>query len=59
MPKVTLLLFLLCLNYSKIKDIQNTPAFGIDNPSPTGSNKPGSTQKNSMKKPVFEEGWAK
>lgn len=58
-PQVTLLLFLLCLNYSKIKDTRNTPAFSIDNPSHTGSNKAGSTQKSSMKKRIFEEGCAK
>lgn len=59
MPEVTLLLLLLCFNYSKIKDTQNSPAFSIDNPSHTSSNKAGSTQKSSVKKPTFEEGCAK
>lgn len=43
MSEVTLLLFLLCLNYSKIKGTLNTPASRIDNPSHMGSNKAGST----------------
>lgn len=47
-PKVTLLLFLLCLNYSKIKDTGNIPAFSIDNPSHAGSNKAGSGQKKKL-----------
>lgn len=55
MPNITLLLFLLCLNYSKRKTTQNTPALSIDNPSHTGSNKAGSSQKNSMKKPTSED----
>lgn len=59
MPEVTLLLFLLCLNYSKIKDTQNTLAFSIDNPSHMGSSKGSSIQKSFQKKPTFEEGCAK
>lgn len=59
MSEVTLLLFLLCLNYSKIKGTLNTPASRIDNPNHMGSNKAGSTQKSPMKKPTFEEGCAK
>lgn len=59
MPEVTLLLFLLCLNYSKIKDTQNTLAFSIDNPSHMGSSKASNTQESSAKKPTFDEGCAK